>query len=214
MKAIKLESLSHLPSHFLLGMSLFCSFTQAQAQVQTQDIHPYQSQFMLRTQDGTIESVPAMTANYDKNLFRMQPLKPDSKEKPAYPDAMTVYDVENPLPEIQVMGGNYAYFKGGYITTISADGLFSFLSYIQYEPDTLGAVAFASKRPPRADSPSAGCGLELSAFKATRLSSGTAWSVELLDSINITVSFRGVYQRALRGQTRSRGQKCQQPNGI
>jgi hypothetical protein len=102
------------------------------------DIHPYQSQTFLRlAADDLIETIPAMSSDY--KIFH------PGGDPESFTDTMLIYDKDNPLPALQTMGGNYAFFQGGYFATVSADGYLIYKGKMNFTPGTIGGVYFIKK---------------------------------------------------------------------
>lgn len=120
----------------------FATFSGASAQTVTpfEDVHPYQSQSIMRQADGTILVIPAVVSDY--KLFQ-----PGKTEPVVYEKSALIYEKRNPLPAIQVMGGTYAFFKGNYLATLSADGFFTYKGKMNFEPDMIGGSFFTKREP-------------------------------------------------------------------
>lgn len=113
----------------------------AHAQTNTaafEDVHPHQTQSILRQADGTVLVIPSVVSDY--KIF-----VPGKTEPVLYPKTALIYEKRNPLPAIQVMGGTYAFFKGNYLATVSADGFFTYKGKMNFEPDAIGGTFFTKK---------------------------------------------------------------------
>jgi len=103
-----------------------------------EDIHPDQTQSIIRQADGTVLVLPAIVSDY--KVFT-----PGQTEPTLYPKTALIYEKRNPLPPIQVMGGTYAFFKGDYLATTSADGFFTYKGKMNFTPDAIGGTFFTKK---------------------------------------------------------------------
>ncbi len=108
------------------------------------DVHPYQSQTFFRLTDagfenGLIQVIPAVTV---KDYYYWVP---GVKETQHALNTALLYDKRNPLPPSAVFGGNYSFYQGGYMATITADGFFQYKGKSFFTPDRIGGVYFTEK---------------------------------------------------------------------
>ena len=101
--------------------------TSSQAAFQT----GFQSQTLLRLSgDGLIQTIPAVTVG-EYNIFA--PGKAVQKVE----NAALLYDKRNSLPSTLSMGGNYAFFNGGVLVTVSEDGSLSYKGKVAVQPGSM-----------------------------------------------------------------------------
>ena len=110
----------------------------------TQDYHPYQSQSFFRLGAGAqnlgmIEVIPAITAS--EYQYRL----PGDPKLHMESNTMFLYDKRNPLTETLSVGGNYIFFKGGYLATITADGTLLYKGRVSFSPVSRGGVFFVDQ---------------------------------------------------------------------
>lgn len=125
--------LSVLSSVYVLSAS-----AQTPAATPFVDVHPYQSQSMIRLADLTILVVPAVVSDY--KIFTAGKPEPKVYEKTAL-----VYEKRNPLPALEFLGGNYAIYKGGYLSTLSADGFLTYKGKMNFEAAAKGGNFFTKR---------------------------------------------------------------------
>ncbi len=103
----------------------------------------YQSQTMLRIwgpgTGGLIQTLPAVTAS-EFNIFI-----PGVKVPQKITDAALLYDKRNPLPGMTQMGGNYAFFTGGLMATVTENGSLYYKGKVNVDPAVLGGNYFLNK---------------------------------------------------------------------
>jgi hypothetical protein len=133
----------------MVAASLATVFTWSAAYAQTaaptpfEDIHPYQSQTIIRQADGMVLVIPAVTTDY--KIF-----VPGKTEPELYPKTALVYEKRNPLPATYKIGGNFAFFqeassKSLYLATVTAEGFLTYKGKVNFEPDTIGGNYFTKK---------------------------------------------------------------------
>jgi hypothetical protein len=137
--------------HLLMGLAFLGTGTLAFAQTPTtaapapfMDPHPYQSQTSFRSKtpginEGAIEVIPATIAasyRYHENGNEV----PQVATNTAF-----LYDkrflTSAQLPIIAA-GGNYTFYKDGYMSTVSADGLFDYKHQTAFKPEVIGGTYF------------------------------------------------------------------------
>jgi hypothetical protein len=102
------------------------------------DIHPYQTASVIRQADGTILVVPAVVADWKIST-------PGQVEPKVYQKTALVYEKRNPLTETEILGGNYMFTKGNYLSTVSAEGFFTYKGKMAFEPNLIGGNFFTKK---------------------------------------------------------------------
>jgi len=114
---------------------------QTPTPTQVVDPHPYQSQVTLRLiatgiDSGAVQVLPPVTV---KEYKYHVPGSPDLKSE--FNTAL-LYDKRNPLPDTTGAGGNYTFYKDGFLTAVTADGAFYYYGKTNFKPATLGGVYF------------------------------------------------------------------------
>lgn len=104
----------------------------------------YQSQTLLRyagggPNGGLIQTLPAVTAQ-EFNIYT-----PGFRDPFKVKDAALLYDKRNPLPTLMVVGGNYAFFKGGVMATVAEDGSLYYKGKTTVQPGALGGNYFLNQ---------------------------------------------------------------------
>jgi hypothetical protein len=101
----------------------------------------YQSQTLLRyagsgAENGLIQTLPAVTAQ-EFNIYT-----PGFREPFKVKGAALLYDKRNPLPSLMMVGGNYAFFKGGIMATVSEDGSLYYKGKTSVQAGAMGGNYF------------------------------------------------------------------------
>ncbi len=106
------------------------------------DPHPYQSQtiFRLRPQAGSVSGL--IEVLLPKSIPQYTYFLPGDPSAHQETNIQAVYDKRNPLTETDAAGTNYLFTKGGYLSTVDAQGLLLYKGRVSYQPEILGGVYF------------------------------------------------------------------------
>jgi hypothetical protein len=105
------------------------------------DPHPYQCQSFFRLGESSLDAgmiqvvVPKPAQEYE---FRLA----GNPDRQVRQNALLMYDKRNPLPGTQFAGSNYIFTKGGYLSTLTADGFLVYKGKVGFKPEVAGGVWF------------------------------------------------------------------------
>jgi hypothetical protein len=108
------------------------------------DPHPYQSQIAIRSNGpglnyGMVQVMPSVLVNqYTYHI-------PGVSAPAVAHNTALLYDKRNPLPATVAAGADYTFYQGGYMSTISADGLFNYKGLTSFKPAVIGGVWFTDQ---------------------------------------------------------------------
>ncbi len=109
-----------------------------------QDPHPYQSQSFFRLGESSLDA-GLIQIVLPKAVPEYRFWTAGNPDQQVQQNAMLVFDKRNPLPATEFSGTNYIFTKGGYLSTISADGYLIYKGKVGLRPAVAGGVWFISE---------------------------------------------------------------------
>ncbi len=139
--------MTRFTSFFVLLSALFSgtiAWAQAPALEGFQDPHPYQSQSFFRLGESSLDA-GLIQVVLPKAVPEYRFYVAGNPDQQVQQNAMLVFDKRNPLPATEFSGTNYIFTKGGYLSTISADGYLIYKGKVGLRPAVAGGVWFVTE---------------------------------------------------------------------
>jgi hypothetical protein len=108
------------------------------------DPHPYQSQSFFRLGESSLDAgmiqivLPKPVPEYRFWLA-------GNPEQQLRQNALLMHEKRNPLPATEFAGSNYVFTRGGYLSTLTADGFLKYKGKVGFRPEVSGGVWFVAQ---------------------------------------------------------------------
>ena len=138
--------MTRFTSLFILLTAAFSIFDARAQELETfqdafVDPHPYQSQSFFRMGESSLDA-GLIQVVLPKAVPEFRFWLAGDPDQQVRQNAMLAFDKRNPLPATEFAGSNYVFTKGGYLSTLTADGYLVYKGKVAFRPAVSGGVWF------------------------------------------------------------------------